>query len=260
MEMTSRDQEKPLAGRTAIVTGSGQNIGRAIALAFASAGANVVINGRHDRAKIESVAEQARRAGVEAVAVLADVGDPAAVSDLVDSAAGRLGRLDIAVSNVSIRPHQPFLDISVDDWRKVVNTNLNSAFYLARAILPHMKERGYGRIIHISGSDGFFPVGNRAHVVVAKAGVHALTKAIALEFGPYGITANTVAPGWIDTPRDPKDYPDYDAILRKILQSIALRRLGTVDEVSQACLYLASDAAAFVTGQVLHVNGGEFMP
>ncbi|WP_162913209.1 SDR family oxidoreductase [Rhodospirillaceae bacterium SYSU D60014] len=251
--------EKPLQGRTAIVTGSGQNIGKAIALRFAAAGANVVINGHRDQAKIEAVADEARGLGVEALARLADVGDPEAVSRLVCDAVARFGAVDIAVSNVALRPFQPFLEISVADWNRILNINLNAAFYLARAVLPQMQERRWGRILHIAGSDAVFAIPNRAHVLASKAAVHALAKAIALEFGPYGITANTVAPGWIETARDMKNYPDYEATVRQLRETIPLRRLGRVEEVANACLYLASDLGSFVTGQMLHVNGGEVM-
>lgn len=250
---------KFLTGRTAIVTGSGQNIGRAISLKLAQAGANVVINGLHDRRKIERVAEEVRQIGCGALAILADVGNPEAVSALVSEAAGRFGTVDIAVSNVAVRPFQPFLDISLADWNRVLNTNLNSAFYLAQAVLPHMKERGWGRIIHISGSDAVFAIPNRAHVLASKAAVHALAKAIALEFGPCGVTANTVAPGWIETERDLRNYPNYEETVQHLRATLPLRRLGSVDDVANACLYLASELGAFVTGQMLHVNGGEFM-
>ena len=247
-----------LAGRTAIVTGSGRNIGRAIALALARDGANLVVNGHRDRAAIDGVAAQARAFGVQAVAELVDVADPGAVAAMVERTARRFGGVDIAVSNVSLRLHQPFLDISLDDWRRVLATNLDAAFHLARACLPHMVRRGWGRIVHISGRDGFAPKPNRAHNVVAKAGVHALAKAIACEFGAHGITANTVAPGIVDTERDPAHYP-LDGGFEQRRRAMPAGRLGSVEEIAAACSYLCSDAAGFVTGQVLHVNGGEFM-
>jgi len=254
----------PLAGRTAIVTGSGRNIGRAIALAFAREGANVVINGHRDRAALEAVASEAQALGVQAQVALADVGDPDAVAAMVAAAAERFGSVDIAVANVSMRLHQPFLDISIEDWKRTLDTNLNAAFYLARACLPYMVEKRWGRIIHISGRDGFSPKPNRAHNVTAKAGVFALAKAIACEFGAYGITANAVAPGIVETSRDLAHYPDatdssaadsFEARRR----SMPLQRFGHVDDISAACSYLCSTGGGFVTGQILHVNGGEFM-
>lgn len=251
--------ENSLYGKTAIVTGSGQNIGRAIALRLAAAGANLVINGLQDQRKLEAVAEEIRQMGGHVLPVMADVSDADEVSRMVDHALLQFGAVDVAVSNVSIRPAQKLLDISVADWNRVLGTNLASAFYLAKLVLPHMQERRWGRIIHISGSDAVFPIPNRAHVLASKAGVHALSKAIALEFGPYGVTANTVAPGWIETSRDMRNYPEYEETVRKLKATLPLRQLGTVQDVANACLYLASDMGTYVTGQMLHVNGGEYM-
>lgn len=248
-----------LRGRTAIVTGSGRNIGRAIALDFARQGANVVINGHSDARALEAVAEEARALGAQAMTALVDVGDAPAVQRMADAAAERFGSVDIAVSNVGLRLHQPFLEIALEDWSRVLNTNLSSAFYLARACLPHMQRRGWGRIIHISGRDGFFPKANRAHNVTCKAGVFALAKAIALEFGPHGITANTVAPGIVETERDPAHYPDAADGFAARRAAMPVRRLGDVADIAGACSYLCSEAGGYVTGQILHVNGGEFM-
>jgi 3-oxoacyl-[acyl-carrier protein] reductase len=246
---------RPFEGRTAIVTGSGQNIGRAVALAFARGGANVVINGHRNQEAIDRVAEEARGLGGRAIAVLADVGDPAAVQAMVDRAVEAFGAVDIAVSNVSTRLHTKFLDISLEEWQRIINSNLSASFYLARSVLPLMKQRGWGRIIHISGRDGFAVIPNRAHNVTCKAGVFALSKAIAVEFGEFGITANTVAPGIIDTTRDLTQYPHFrDGYGDRVLE-IPVRRIGHVDEIADACTYLAG--AGFVTGQVLHINGGD---
>jgi NAD(P)-dependent dehydrogenase (short-subunit alcohol dehydrogenase family) len=250
---------RSLAGRTAIVTGSGQNIGRAIALALAAEGANVVLNGHRNVDALESVAAEIRQLGAKPLVAVADVGDPAAVSQMVGRAQAAFGSVDIAVSNVGVRHHQPFLDITVEDWKSILNTNLNASFYMARAVLPGMVERRWGRIIHISGRDGFFPKTNRAHNVTCKAGVFALAKAIAVEFGPSGITANTVAPGIIETTRDPVHYPDFEREYERRRQQMPVRRLGRVEDIAESCLYLCSEAGGFVTGQVLHVNGGEFI-
>jgi len=257
--MSVPDASRTLQGRTALVTGSGQNIGRAIALALARAGANVVINGHRNVAALDAVAAEARALGVEAISAVADVADPDAVEAMVERSVKQFGSLDIAVSNVSLRHHQPFLEISVQDWRHIIETNLSASFYLARSALPHMKQRHWGRIIHISGRDGFFPKENRAHNVTCKAGVFALAKAIAVEFGPYGITANTIAPGVIDTTRDVTHYPDLEHMNQVRRKAMPVRRLGRSDDIAGACLYLCSEAGSFMTGQIMHVNGGEFM-
>jgi NAD(P)-dependent dehydrogenase (short-subunit alcohol dehydrogenase family) len=255
----SETTARPLAGRTALITGSGQNIGKAIALAYAHLGANVVLNGHRNQAAIDAVAAEARDLGVGALAVLADVGDPAAVQSMVDQATKTFGSVDISVSNASLRLHTPFLDISLEEWQRIINSNLNASFYLARAVIPGMKQRGWGRIIHISGRDGFMPIPNRVHNITCKAGVYAMAKALALEFGPFGITANTVSPGLIDTTRDWTQYPQFRNGYGERIKEIPVRRPGHVDEIAAACAYLASDAAGFVTGQVIHVNGGDVM-
>jgi 3-oxoacyl-[acyl-carrier protein] reductase len=250
---------RPFAGRTALITGSGQNIGRAIALAFARLGANVVLNGHRNQAAIDAVAAEVRTLGANALAVLADVADPAAVQLMVDQATAAFGKVDISVSNASLRLHTPFLDISLEQWQRIINSNLNASFYLARSVIPGMKQHGWGRIIHISGRDGFMPIPNRVHNITCKAGVYAMAKALAIEFGQFGITANTVSPGLIDTTRDWTQYPQFRDGYGERVKEIPVRRVGHVDEIAAACTYLASDAAGFVTGQVLHVNGGDVM-
>jgi NAD(P)-dependent dehydrogenase (short-subunit alcohol dehydrogenase family) len=256
--MIPADPARPLAGRTAIITGSGQNIGRAIALHFARAGANVVVNGHRNQASIDAVAQEVETFGVKALACLADVSDAQAVAAMVKKAEDHFGRVDIAVSNVSIRRHQPFFDISLDDWDRTLRSNLSASFYLARAVLPGMRKGKWGRVIHISGEDGWQGhIPNRAHNMVCKAGVHALSKAIGIEFAADGITANTVSPGSIETTRDWSQYPENWREMR--LAQIPMHRIGRVDDIAMACVYLAGDSGAFISGQVIHVNGGQFM-
>jgi 3-oxoacyl-[acyl-carrier protein] reductase len=252
------EQSKPLAGRTALVTGSGRNLGRGMALAFARAGANVVLNGHRDRDALEAVAGEIRALGSKALCVIADVSNPDEVQQMIDTTVAEFGSVDISVSNAAIRPRQAFLEISVEDWKRVLETNLSAAFYLARAVIPGMKERGFGRIIHISGRDGFFTMSHRAHNVTCKAGLHSLAKAIAVEFGEFGITANTIAPGKMDTARDEKNYPGYKELWPELVKTMPLRRLGTPEDIGEAALFLAT-GGAYVTGQLLHLNGGEFM-
>lgn len=249
---------KPLAGRVAIVTGSGRNIGRAIALAFAGAGARVVINGHRDRAALDAVVDEIGRGGGEAIACLTDVSRDEDMARMVALAHETYGHVDIAVSNVGKRPYAAFLDITPQDWDDVLRTNLSAAFYLARHVIPSMRERRFGRIINISGFSGFFAhVTHRAHSVSAKSGLHGLSKAIAREFGPDGITANTIAPGMIDTARDWSQYKHVD--MGKVAAEIPVRRLGTPEDIAEACLFLASEQGGFVSGQAIHVNGGQMM-
>lgn len=246
------------AGRTAIVTGSGRNIGRAIALALAEGGANVVVNGHRDRDAVDTVVREIEQAGGRACGLMADVSSHEQVAEMVGKGVERFGCIDIAISNVGIRRMQPFLDISVEDWDAVLATNLTPAFYLARNVIPHMQKRKWGRIVLISGFDGFWgQVTQRAHNITCKAGLHGLAKALAREFGPDGITANTVAPGAIDTERDWSHYKHQPRA--QIVQEIPLGRFGEVSEVAAACAFLCSEGGGFVSGQVVHVNGGHYM-
>jgi 3-oxoacyl-[acyl-carrier protein] reductase len=247
-----------LAGRTALVTGSGRNIGRAIAQALAAQGANVVVNGHADRVAVDAVVAELRAMGAQAEGVMADVSEDAEVARLVATAQERFGALDIVVSNVGIRRKQPFLEITPAQWGEVMHTNLDAAFYLARHAIPAMRERRWGRLVLISGFDGFWgQVGERAHNITAKAGLHGLAMALAREFGPDGITANTVAPGAIDTIRDWSQYTHQQR--ERIQAEIPLGRYGRPDEVAAACELLCSDRGGFISGQVIHVNGGHYM-
>ncbi|RZU74963.1 acetoacetyl-CoA reductase/3-oxoacyl-[acyl-carrier protein] reductase [Micromonospora kangleipakensis] len=250
--------EGRLNGQVAVVTGAGRNIGRAIALLFAAEGAAVVVNGSRNVDAVNSVVEEIQSKGGKAIPAMADVSDPDAVADMISRASSILGPVDIVVNNVGVRKAKKFEDITIEDWRSTFATNLDSVFYLARTVLPGMRERRRGRIINISGYDGWTGhIENRAANIAAKAGMHGLTKAIAREYSRYGITVNTVAPGAIETERNPEDYAHID--VEALRGRIATRTFGAVDDIAEACLYLASPAAGFVTGQVLHVNGGEFM-
>lgn len=246
-----------LDGRVAIITGSGQNIGKAIAIRLAEAGASVVVNGATSQEKLDRTVSEIEAAGGKAIGVLADVSQPAEVARLVDAAVQHFGHVDIAISNVGRRLHKPFETITVEDWDWAIRSNLSSCFYLAQLVVPKMKERGWGRIIHVSGYDGFTGhLLNRAYNIAAKAGMHGFSKAIGKELGPFGITANTVVPGAIDTERDWSQYPN--TIVEEVRERIPVRRWGHVDDLAYACLYLCT-TGGFVNGQAIHLNGGEFM-
>ncbi len=256
--MNAVSNEPTMKGRTAIVTGSGRNIGRAIALSLARQGAQVVVNGHSDRAAVDGVVKEIQEAGGQAMSIMADVSVDEQVQQLVQRTIDAFGSADIVISNVAIRRKQHFLDITPQDWQDVLQTNLTPAFYLARHAIPHMLEKKWGRLVLISGFDGFWgQVPERAHNLAAKSGLHGLTMALAREFGAHGITANTVAPGAIDTVRDWTQYTHQDR--QKIEAEIPLGRYGKPDEVAAACDLLCSERGAFISGQVVHVNGGHYM-
>jgi NAD(P)-dependent dehydrogenase (short-subunit alcohol dehydrogenase family) len=246
-----------IEGKVAVVSGSGRNIGRSIAIELARVGAKVAVNGHHDTEALAGTVEQIEALGGKAIPVVADIAEPAQAERLVSTAREAFGSVDIIVCNAAIRPFQPLLSITNEDWDRVVDTNLKSAFVLARTAIPGMIEKRWGRFIQISGMDGFTGHTNRAHNVVCKAGLHALAKCIGQEFGSSGITANTVAPGWIDTERDWSQYPNVN--YEEEVKKIAVRRIGTVTDIAAACVYLASDAGGYISGQVIHANGGWHM-
>ena len=243
-----------LEGKVALVTGSGRNIGRATALKLAAEGADVVVNARSNREEVESVAEEARALGVRALPVLADVGDKEQVDSMVSMAMSEFGKVDILINNAAIRPHKPFLEVTLEDWEMVRGVVLDGAFYCTSAVLPSMVENQYGRILFFTGDGAFQGTPQRAHVSAAKMGLIGLARSLASEFAPHNIRVNVVSPGSIDTSREhPEWYPQSrppDA------SRIPLGRQGMVDEIAATCMFLVSDDSGFITGQAIHANGG----
>ncbi|HXA95159.1 MAG TPA: SDR family oxidoreductase [Candidatus Dormibacteraeota bacterium] len=249
-----------LQGRTAFITGASRNIGRAIALAFAAEGADLVLNTRANREELEGVADECRKLGVRVVSVLGDIGDAAAVESMVKNALAVLPSIDVLVCNAAIRPHKPITETSLEDWHHVFAVNLHSAFYLARAVVPGMKERGRGSIIALGGQSSVTGRPGTAAVTAAKTGLLGLVRALAAELGPSGIRVNMVVPGTIDTERRYAEwYPEFRQAPPggpEQLKRIPLGRLGRPEDIAEACLFLASDASAYITGDTIRVMGG----
>ena len=252
-----------LEGKTALITGASRNIGRAIALAFAAEGADLVLNTRANAGELEAVAADCRKAGVRVVAALGDVGDAAAVDAMVAHALEELGAIDVLVCNAAIRPHKPLTETSLEDWHRVMAVDLHSAFYLARAVVPRMKERRRGSIIALGGQSAVTGRPNTAAVTAAKSGLLGLVRALAAELGPFGIRANMVVPGFIDTERRYAEwYPEFKQTPPgdpAQLKEIPLRRLGRAEDIADACVFLASDASSYVTGDTIRVMGGRII-
>jgi 3-oxoacyl-[acyl-carrier protein] reductase len=252
-----------LRGRTALITGASRNIGRAIALAFAGEGADLVLNTRVNREELDGVAAECRKAGVRVVSVLGDIGEASAVAAMVERGLAELGGIDVLVCNAAIRPHKSITDTSLEEWHRVMAVNLHSAFYLMRAVVPGMKERRRGSIITLGGQSSITGRPNTAAVTAAKTGVLGLVRALAAELGPFGIRVNMVAPGFIDTERRYAEwYPEFRQAppsSAQQLKEIPLGRLGRPEDIAEACLFLASDASAYVTGDVLRVMGGRYI-
>ena len=240
--------------RTALITGSGKNIGRAIALHLAKAGCNVVVNGSSDQAACDAVADEVRAIGTDAAVAMGNVGDRAAADGIAKAALDEFGRVDILVNNAAIRPHAPFLDVSDEDWARVMNVNFNAAIWLSRACLPGMIDNGWGRIINFSGMNAQRGTGDRPQVTASKHAAWGLTKALAREFGPHGVTVNIISPGTI--PSDEDAGKELSPRRAKLRDENPVRRLGTPDDIAAMAALLASDAGGFINGQLVQINGG----
>jgi len=249
--MSVRDE---LSGRVALVTGSGRNIGRAIALELAGAGAAVVVNARSAAAEAEGVADEIRRAGGRASVQLADVADPDAVSALVAAAVGAFGRLDILVNNAGVRKETDFAHMQYAEWREIVAGILDAAYLCSHAALPHLIASGSGTIVNIGGLSSWTGAAGRAHVIAAKAGLVGLTRALAHDLARYGITVNCVAPGLIDTRRASGKEPAHHATHPPLVG-----RRGRPEEIAALIRFLCGPDARYITGQTIHANGGVFM-
>ena len=242
-----------LTDRVAIVTGSGQGIGMATALKLAEVGATVVVNDIGDASPVEEVAGEIRKMKRESTAVLADVSLPADVTRLVETTVSTYGKVDILVNNAGITRDQLTLRMTDEDWDKVLTVNLKSVFLCTRAVLRHMVRQRWGRIISITSIVGLIGNPGQANYASAKAGMIGFTRTIAKEVGSRGITANAVAPGFIDTPMTQK-LPEERK--QELASRILLGYLGTPRDVAQAVAFLASEEARYITGQVLTVDGG----
>jgi 3-oxoacyl-[acyl-carrier protein] reductase len=236
-----------LKGRVALVTGAGRNIGRAIALALASAGASVVANARSSQAEIDAVAAE-----TGGLAVLADVTDEQAVARMVARALERFGRIDILVNNAAIRAVEPIEGISLARWREVTGVILDGAWNCSHACAEAL-EAASGTIVNIGGMSAHTGALGRPHVVAAKAGLVGLTRALAHDLAPQ-VTVNCVVPGMIDTNRGASS----GASAHQGRRESPLGRRGTPDEVAAAVRFLAGPGARYITGQTLHVNGGAY--
>ena len=249
-----------LRGKTALVTGASRNIGRAIALAYAAEGADLVLNTRANKDELEAVAAECRKVGVRVLPLIADIGDADAVDAMVRQALGEMRAIDVLVCNAAIRPHKSVTETTLEEWHRVMAVDLHSAFYLARAVVPGMKDRRAGSIIALGGQSSITGRPNTSAVTAAKSGLLGLMRALAAELGPFGVRANMVMPGLIDTERRYAEwYPEWKETPPgdpKQIAQIPLRRLGRPEDIANACVFLASDASAYVTGDTIRVMGG----
>ena len=241
----------------ALVTGSTRNIGLGIALRLAADGMAVAVNGR-DAGACEEAAAQLRADHGMALAAPADVTDPEAVEELAARILAELGPIDVLVNNAVRRYQAPVLETDLASWRETLGTQLDAALLCSQAVLPGMRANGWGRIVNIVGVSGQRGAANRVAVVTAKSGLMGLTKALAMETAPEGITVNAVSPGLIDTVR--RIPPEQEAVARahyeREVEQVPMARLGRIEEIAGTVAFLCTDDAAFMTGQTLGVNGG----
>jgi 3-oxoacyl-[acyl-carrier protein] reductase len=245
-----------LKGRVALVTGASRNIGRAIAVALAERGADIVVHVARDEAAGAETVAAVEALGRRAALLAGDLSQPETAMRVVSDGIAALGRLDIVVNNAAIRPEASFGDISFAEWRQVMGVTLDAVFLVSQAALPHLEASDHAAIVNLGGLTGHTGASNRAHVITAKGGVVSLTKAMAHELSPKGITVNCVAPGLIETQRvaNAGAAPQHHDT-RKTL----VGRRGTPEDVAEAVAYLAGRSGRYVTGQTLHVNGGTYL-
>jgi 3-oxoacyl-[acyl-carrier protein] reductase len=243
-----------LEGRVAVVTGGGGGLAEGICATLAASGAAVAAVDQ-TLEKAERVAELASSDGARCIALEADVSDKTSVEAMAEKVSADLGGIDILVNNAAIYPLRPWTEIEEDEWDRVMAVNLKGYFLCARAAFPLMKERGHGRIINVASITFFIGWSGFLDYVSSKGAIIGFTRTLAREVGPEGITVNAISPGAFPTDAE-RIHPDQEALNRRILEQQSLKRRGTPEDVGNLATFLASDAASFITGQTIMIDGG----
>lgn len=245
-----------LEEKVAVVTGGGQGLGRAITLALVRAGAKVVVADMN-RETAEAVAAEVGQAGGEALAVQVDVADEASVEALRDCTLGRWDRVDILINNAGLYPRSLVVDMSEEDWDRVLDVNIGGQFLCARAFVPVMKQQGSGRIICTASAIGYKGAAGHSHYAASKGAVLGFVRGLAQELSPYGITVNSIAPGTANTAM-PRQHRSEESMQERAAK-VPLGRLAEPEDIANTAAFLAGDAASYITGQCLLVTGGDLM-
>jgi len=241
-----------LAGKVALITGAGKNIGRSIALELAAAGAAIGVNTRAAKEDAEKVAQEIRGSGGKAEVYMADIVDPKAVQGMVEGVVKRFGRLDFLILNASVRKETAFAEMSFDEWRSLISITLDGSFHCVKAALPHMIKAGGGAIVTLGGMTAMSGAKRRVHGSVGKFGLYGMTRALAKELGEHKIRVNCVAPGQMNTPRAAgRAVPD--------VSNVPLGRRVEPEEIASTVRFLCSPGAAMISGQLIYVDGGQQM-
>ena len=248
---------RPLEGRVALITGAAHNIGRAITLAYAESGADVVIHAHGSVEAARNLAEEVRSRGRRAHVGVADIRDQSSVTSMINAASQEVGPINVLVNNAAVRKEGPFEDLTLDQWREALAVTLDGAFFCTQAVIRGMLADGFGTIINLVGLTARTGAANRAHVVTAKAGIIGFTKALAIEYAERGITVNGVSPGTIDTVRG--ESAGGARPTHRQGRVVPIGRQGTPDEIAAMCVFLASNQARYITGQIIAINGGAYV-
>ena len=246
--------EKKLQGRIALVTGASKGLGKAMSLALADAGAHVALVSR-DADKLESVSSEIRERGGKAEVFPSNVANESDVVDLEGQVSSRLGKVQILINNAGVNVRKSITDFTLDEWNYVIGTNLTAVFLMCRSFVPHMKGSGYGRIVNMSSTMGHVSIAGRAAYSSSKAGLLGLTKAVALELAPEGVTVNCISPGPFATEMNTALIQNPE-VNQQFLAKIPVGRWGNVQDIGKLAAYLCSDDAAFITGTDIFIDGG----
>jgi NAD(P)-dependent dehydrogenase (short-subunit alcohol dehydrogenase family) len=244
--------DKELAGRVAVITGAGRSIGRAMAIELASAGCNVVVNVRSNRAQAEEVVKQVEAKGARGLVAVTDVVDPKGVNAMVESALKTFGRIDYLINNAALRQEKHIDDMTFEDWRLITGVILDGAFHCVKACLPAIRKSDAGSIINIGGLTGAMGAPDRAHVVTAKAGIAGFTRALAMELAPARITVNTIVPSLLAKADRSTEIPAHP-VYRPLLG-----RAGWPDDIAPLARLLLGPGGRYITGQIVNVSGGTY--
>jgi 3-oxoacyl-[acyl-carrier protein] reductase len=247
-----------LSGQVALVTGGSRGIGRAICILLASAGANLIVGYQRSQRKAAEVQKRIGKLGRRAILVQGDIALRETHQRLFDEGRSAFGQIDIAVGNAGVWKRAPIDEMSQGQWEETLNTNLTSAFWTCQYAVREMKPRASGSIILVSSTAGQRGEANYSHYAATKGALLSLTKSLAAELGPSGIRVNAVAPGWVDTDMVEEVFADPD-FRQQVLRQIPLGRIATAEDIAGAVLFLASDLARHVQGEVLNVNGGSVL-